>query len=188
MRNRLVIFILIFSTVALFSLSAQGKYLNVQNRQQEHSNWCWSASTQCVIFLKGSYSPSQCAIANYALSRSNCCGNSTFNWNHPCNTVNSMNSMISIMRYWGISSSFYNGYFSWNAIKSRIDNNRPFIMRFGWTNGGGHFIVGYGYWVSNGTSYVGYMNPWPGEGYTWSTYNYTTGSSGHTWTSSVQTY
>lgn len=187
MRNRLVIFIVVFSLLALFNLSAQGKYLNVQNCQQEHSNWCWDACSQCIIILKGS-SPSQCTIANYALYRSDCCGTSTFNWNHPCNTTNSLQSIVNILSNWSISASVYNGSFSWSGIQSRINGNRPFVMGFRWHNGGGHVVVGYGYWTANSTNYVGYMDPWPGEGYTWSTYNNTVYSNRHSWSSSVQTY
>lgn len=191
MRNKLIVFVILLSTVALFNLSAQGKYLNVQNRQQEHSNWCWDASSQCILYFKGTY-PTQCAIANFAWNRSDCCSSSTFNWNHICNRGNYLygynGDMQDVLNNWGVSSSGYGGALSWSSVKYQIDNDRPFGMGFYWTAGGGHALVGYGYWVSNGTSYVGYMDPWPGEGYTWSTYSYTVNSSNHRWGQTLKTY
>ena len=43
-----------------------------------------------------------------------------------------------------------------------INNNNPFIIRIGWNNGGGHFVVGYG--LQDSLYYA--MDPWFNEGYT----------------------
>ena len=56
--------------------------LSVPERIQEHSNWCWDASCKSVMDYYGT-SVSQCTIANYAWSRSDCCGNYTFYWVTP---------------------------------------------------------------------------------------------------------
>lgn len=57
----------VFFLLALpFITYAASNSLNVSLCLQEHSNWCWSASCQCIIFYKGQ-SPDQCDIANYAL-------------------------------------------------------------------------------------------------------------------------
>ncbi len=170
-------------------LNAQGKYLNVGERIQEHSNWCWAGTSQCILYYRGYY-PSQCAIVNYAWGRNDCCGNTNFNWNHNCNQPNGMyggnGDIQDILYNWGTNS--YGGYYSlyWSTCKTEINNDRPFIMRFGWTGGGGHFLTVYGYWVSSGTDYLGYMDPWPNEGYTWSTYNWTVSSSNHNWTHTLR--
>ncbi len=172
-------------------LDAQGKYLNVSQTIQEHSNWCWAGCSQCILYFKGTY-PSQCSIVNYAWGRSDCCGNSSYYWNHACNQPNGIyggsGTIQGILSNWGVNS--YGGayYLYWNTCKNEINGNDLFVMRFGWTSGGGHFLVGYGYWVSGGTNYLGYMDPWTGEGYTWSTYNWVVSSSNHNWTHTLRTY
>lgn len=182
----LLVVVLLSGVVALH---AGGYYLNVSERIQEHSNWCWAGSSQCILYFKGTY-PSQCSIANYAWSRSDCCGNSNFYWSHSCNQANglygSSGSIEGILENWGVYA--YGGYYYlyWSTCQSNINSNRPFVMRFGWSGGGGHFLVCYGYWTDSGTNYLGYMDPWPGEGYTWSTYNWTVSSSGHSWTHTLR--
>jgi PKD repeat protein len=57
-------------------------------------------------------------------------------------------------------------------------------MRFGWTTGGGHFLVGYGY-DQNG-AYLDYMDPWPGRGDTKSLYSWVVHASDHDWTHTLQ--
>src|SRR5436853_299052 len=64
-------------------------------------------------------------------------------------------------------------------IQTEINAGHPFLFRWGWTSGGGHFLVGYG--LSGNTLY--YMNPLPGYGYQISDYNWVVDDSGsHTWT------
>ena len=78
----------LFLVLATFSVSyADYIIYNVPERIQEHSMWCWDASSQSMINYYD-YSPTQCSIANWAFSRSDCCGNSTFRWNHSCNSGN----------------------------------------------------------------------------------------------------
>jgi len=192
MTRKTILIILMIVMVSFLlgtDLQAQGNYLNVSERSQEHSNWCWAGVSQCILYFKGSY-PSQCSIVNYAWGRNDCCGNYNFNWSHSCNQPNGMyggnGTIEDILSNWGLNS--YGGYYYlyWSTCKTEVDNSRPFVMRFGWTGGGGHFLCCYGYWVSGGTNYLGYMDPWPGEGYTWSTYNYVVSSSDHNWTHTLR--
>lgn len=169
--------IMVFLFAGVSDLSAQGNYLNVPLVTQEHSQWCWDASSLCIIKYKGG-NTSQCTIANYAFNRSDCCGNSYFNWYHSCNQPNTTSAMVSVLSAWGVSASS-TGSLSWSSIQSQINANRPFII-----GRSGHATVGYGYWTSYGTTYVGHMDPWPGEGYKWITYY--SMSSG--WFATVVTY
>jgi hypothetical protein len=57
--------------------------------------------------------------------------------------------------------------------------DRPFVIRYGWTNGGGHIMVGRGYQTYNGVNYLYIMDPWPGEGMTYRTYNSAVHASDH---------
>jgi hypothetical protein len=63
-------------------------------------------------------------------------------------------------------------------IQTEINNFRPFIIRWAWTTGGGHFIIGHG--LQNGTLY--YMNPWFGEGLKFAAYDWVKSNADHTWT------
>jgi hypothetical protein len=161
----------VFACIALFLFSANvdlyadGNYLNVGLHTQEHSQWCWDASCQCIFAYIG-YNYSQCAIANYAFSRSDCCGNTTFNWYHSCNQPNTLPVMVNVLGAGGVSA-YSTGALSWSTIQSCVNNSKPFII-----GRSGHATVGYGYWTEGSTNYIGHMDPWPGEGYKWEVYNY----------------
>ncbi|NVN91060.1 MAG: C39 family peptidase [Desulfuromonadales bacterium] len=164
--------------------------LAVPERIQEHSQWCWAGSSQSVLdYFRTRVE--QCAMANYAFNRSDCCGNTDFNWtNTNCNNWNFMwgnssnntagGSLQGILGHWGVTSSTLAAYLTQQAGVAELNSGRPFVMRFGWTEGGGHFLIGYGY-RENGT-YLQYMDPWPGNGYTESLYSWVMQASDHTWT------
>lgn len=179
---------------ALSSLAVAGSgynYLDVDQVTQEHSNWCWAASAVDVLNWYGS-NPSQCSVANWALGRADACAGASFYWNSYANSTNALygynGSVQSILRSYGVGSTVYTSALSWNSIVNEVDAGHPFVMRFGWYGGGGHILVGYGYYDQQGTAMVGYMNPWPGEGYTWSTYNWTVSAAyDHAWTHTLRT-
>ncbi|MCH8620786.1 C39 family peptidase [Undibacterium sp. TS12] len=166
---------------------AQSRQLNVPLTIQEHSQWCWSASSKAVLNYY-SRTPSQCQIVNWAFGLNYACGNSNFNWNSYANQPNSLygggGSVQSILQHWSVPNSAYASALSWNTVVSDINANRPFIIRYGWTNGGGHIMVGSGYETYNGVNYIYIMNPWPGEGNTYRTYSSAVYASDHSWTHS----
>lgn len=180
-----------FAAVSTGAIAASGyKYLNVALVTQEHSNWCWDASSVDVLRWYGT-TQSQCGIANWAEGRSDTCGNTNFNWSSSANSPNALygqaGSVQSILQHWGVGNNAYTSAVSWSSVVSDVNANRPFVMRFGWYGGGGHILVGYGYDDRSGTQTIGYMNPWPGEGYTWSTYSWTAYAPyDHTWTHSLR--
>jgi hypothetical protein len=168
---------------------AQHKTLSVNSTTQEHDNWCWAASSKAVIgFYKTP--PSQCSIVNWAFGINYACGNSTFNWssnaNKPDYLYGAAGSVQDVLAHWGIGSNPFDSASSWNTIVSDINANKPFVIRFGWTSGGGHIMVGTGYHVANGTPYVNYMNPWPGEGNSEANYYWMVQASDHNWTHSLR--
>jgi hypothetical protein len=171
--------------LALPSAFAQWRTLSVPVVTQEHSQWCWSASSKAVLNYY-SKTPSQCQIANWAFGLNYACGNSTFNWNSNANQPNSLygtsGSVQAILQNWGLSNSALASSLSWSAVVSDINANRPFVIRYGWTSGGGHIMVGTGYETYNGVNYVYIMNPWPGEGATYRTYSSAVSASDHRWT------
>jgi hypothetical protein len=171
--------------LAIPAAMAQWKTLSVPLVTQEHSQWCWSASSKAVLNYY-SKNPSQCQIVNWAFGLNYACGNTTFNWNSYANQPNNMygsnGSVQGILNAWGVSNGAYNTASSWSSVVYDINANRPFVIRYGWTNGGGHIMVGRGYETYNGVNYVYIMNPWPGEGQTWRTYNSAVAASDHRWT------
>ncbi len=165
-------------------------YLYVDQVTQEHSQWCWAASSVDVLSWYG-VNESQCAAVNWAYGINYACGNTTFDWNSPANSPNGLygqsGSVQNVLGANGVPNQGYASALSWSAIVNDINANRPFVIRFGWYGGGGHILVGYGWDVYGGTEYVGYMNPWPGEGFTWSTYAWTVNAPyDHTWTHSLR--
>ena len=170
---------------ALPSAFAQWKTLNVPLVTQEHSQWCWAGSSKAVLNYYGQ-TPSQCQIVNWAFGLNYACGNTVFNWNSNANQPNGMygsnGSVQNILKAWGVTNTAYNSASSWSSVVSDINANRPFVIRYGWTSGGGHIMVGRGYETANGVNYLYIMNPWPGEGQTYRSYSSAVAASDHQWT------
>ena len=188
MRKQVHIFLLvgILGTVFLGALPSNADTsLSVPETFQEHSNWCWAGSSKAVLDYYQHIVP-ECSIANWAWGRTDCCGSSDFYWNHPCNTANAMygtsGSLQGILTHWGVNSSAQASSLPQNTAVSEIDAERPFVMRFGWTSGGGHFLVGYGH--SQSGTYLDYMDPW--NGYTRSLYSWIVSASDHAWTHTLR--
>lgn len=188
--------------VAVLALAATGtigvaqvKTLPAENTQQEHSQWCWAASSSCVLKVIQGKTTAQCDIVNYEYDRTDACGNTTFDWNSPANQPipNLYGDTPSVehifAKYYGTTTG-QNSACTYAVINSEIDAGRPVIMRWGWNSGGGHLLVVYGYDSSNNTQQVNYMDPWPGEGtflvtYAWVKSGNKNGGSTHTWTHSL---
>ena len=171
--------------LAFQSAYAQSRTLNIPLVTQEHSQWCWAGSSKAVLnfYLQN---PSQCQIVNWAFGLNYACGNTNFNWssnaNQPNNMYGSNGSVQNILKAWNVPNTAYSVASSWNSVISDINANRPFVIRYGWSSGGGHIMVGRGYETANGTNYLYIMNPWPGEGQTYRSYNSAVSASDHQWT------
>ncbi len=181
--------------MATSSLAIAGsgyRYLGVEEEIQQHSNWCWAASSVDILKFYGK-SRTQCSVVNWAYGRTDACTSAPFYWSSSANTPNAMygsnGSIQAILSNSGVYSTGQAYASSWNTLVNDVNAGRPFVIRFGWYSGGGHFVVGYGYYDLQGTQTVGYMNPWPGEGYTWSTYAWTVNAAyDHSWTHTLRTY
>jgi len=165
--KKLVFAGLIAILCAIPAFSAADNILYAPETIQEHSQWCWAGSSQSVLEHYGTY-VKQCDMVNWAFGSSSCCGNTEFEWSDTsCNYWNYMfgdspkgvsgGSLQGILTHWGVSSNALYTYLSKTTCVSEIDAGRPFVMRFGWYGGGGHFLVGYGYDQSG--DYLDYMDP-----------------------------
>jgi hypothetical protein len=169
-----------------FSAGLRGQVLNVGEFIQEQDQWCWAGSSACVLDYFCTPT-SQCTIAEYTrevatwhnFGSTDCCVNPYLGcnyWNYNWGYAGSIQDIL--VHFASINNTGVYTYLSTDQIHTRIQGNRPFIFRWGWTTGGGHFLVGYG--LVNMDMY--YMNPWFGEGLTISDYNWVVSNPDHTWT------
>ncbi len=184
MKSRLSIFAL---TVWLsFPINMHGQtVLDVPETIQERDQWCWAAVSTAIIRGKGTF-VSQCTVAEYTRIHAtwhnfgsvDCCVDPLQGCNYWNYNWGFAGSIQDILQNWGISNYGYGASLALSMVQSNINENKPFIIRWGWTGGGGHFLVGYG--VADSTLY--YMNPWPGEGRKIADYTWVVTGSNHTWT------
>jgi len=164
----------------------QAQVLNVNQCIQEQNQWCWAGVSQCVLDYYGNHIE-QCDIAEYArtvidwynFGQDYCCDNPgglcnywNYMWGAPGSIQDILEHFAAIYNY-GISNAIPK-----TTIQNEISNNRPFIIRWGWNSGGGHFVVGHG--LVDQTVY--YMDPWFGEGHKFASYDWMVNDGSHTWT------
>jgi len=155
------------------------KILSVPAKRQEQTQWCWAGCAQMVLAYYGT-NAAQCDMANFAWGRSDCCANpSSSNCNLPNAMYGTSGSLQSILSNWGVNSTPQASNQSFNDVQSQINSNWPLIARWGWTGGGGHFLVIRGYRISN--TNVHYVDPWDGAYHT-STYTWFDNDGNHDWT------
>jgi hypothetical protein len=172
--------------LALFlSSAALAKVLPVPVVTQEKDQWCWAGSTKAIINYYGT-NVKQCEIAEFVRTHNNwhdfgpvnCCTNADVGCNYWNYLLGGGASVQDILINWGLSNSIWYREMYLSEVNTFITDNRPFIIRWGWDSGGGHFIVGDG--VDGNNLY--YMDPWFGEGAKVASYDWVVSGSGHTWT------
>ena len=163
------------------------QYLRVPETIQEQDQWCWAGSSSCVLKYYG-MNISQCTIAEYTrevctwhnFGNVNCCTDP----NQGCNYWNYnwgyLGSIEDILHHWGVYNYGVEGVLGLPVCQVEINAGHPFIFRWGWTGGGGHFLVGHGVDVNNSMLY--YMDPWFNEGLHIASYSWVVQNSEHTWT------
>lgn len=178
-----------FLLTILFSMNtfqAGAQILDIPEVIQEQDQWCWAGCTKSILdFYK--HPVTQCEIADYArtvitwrnFGSSNCCadpGQGCNYWNYNYSAKGSMQDIL--MHFDSIQNNGLSSAIALDKISTELQAERPFIIRWGWKSGGGHFIVGHG--VSD--SMVYYMNPWFGEGLHIANYDWMKNDVQHTWT------
>lgn len=183
------IFLLI--TTCCLCMAMTGQVLNVNQIEQEQDQWCWAASSKTVLDYYG-FSKKQCEIAEWVRTNAtfhnfgttNCCTSASKGCNYWNYNFGEKASIQDILVYFGkLQNTGVNAALTQTEIQTELGKNHLFVIRWGWSAGGGHFIVGHGISGSN----VYYMNPWFGEGkkigtYSWVKQGAASGGDTHTWT------
>ena len=139
--------------ISIFGKLFLSKQLAFDMQAQTQSNWCWAATATSVSHFYWFWSTwTQCRVANGELGLSDCC-NSTVP--SACNVpwfldraLTRTNNFVSIM-----------GPASVQHVRDEIDAGRAVGARIGWTGGGGHFMVIYGYSFVAGVEYFDIDDP-----------------------------
>jgi hypothetical protein len=184
--KKILFHLVLIMTLSLTMNFVSGQVLDVRETIQEHSNWCWDASSNCVLNYYG-YVFTQCEIADWTFSRSDCCGEPTFAWGHACNSGNylynhSDHDVDDILSHYGSLSSL-----GWERALTQVEVQAwillgiPYVFRWDWDGGGAHALVGHG--IIDNTVY--YMDPWPGEGLSFGDYDWMVDGDSHEWTRSL---
>lgn len=174
--------------IAIFLLigELQSQVLEVKEMTQEQDQWCWAGVSACILDYYCVPTP-QCEIAEYTrtvenfpdmnLGNTDCCVSpvSCNHWNYAWGGTGSIQDIL--MHFANISNEGYYAL-SQEEVLSDIQNNRLFVIRWGWLVGGGHFLVGHGLVGNN----LYYMDPWFGEGYKISNYDWVVSNNEHEWT------
>jgi ABC-type bacteriocin/lantibiotic exporter with double-glycine peptidase domain len=149
---------------------AFARILNVPQKYQEQSNWCWAASSQAILeYYKDK--KTQTEIAQYGTNGAN-----IWNWLYGSTTNPSRNGINLILFHFAkLATKQWGWVISQNQVQSEIDARRPFVIYWLWDSGGGHFVVAQGI----DGDYVTLMNP--ATGTTMNTYNWVCKGSSHTW-------
>jgi len=131
----------------------KSKHLAFNMQHQTQSNWCWAATSTSVSHFYWFLSTwTQCKVANAELGHSDCCSSPVPS---PCNVpwyldraLTRTNNFVSIT-----------GPATFTQIRTEIDAGRPVGARIGWSGGGGHFMVIYGYTLLLGVEYLDIDDP-----------------------------
>jgi hypothetical protein len=175
---------LLFSSFIAIQVNSQ--VLSMPEVIQENDQWCWAGVTKSVLGYYG-YPAEQCEIAEYArevitwtsYGTTDCCVNPNQGcnyWNYNWGSAGSIQDIL--VHFGSVQNSGSSAALTSTQITTQIAAGRPFIVRWGWTSGGGHFVVGHGKVGST----IYYMNPWFGEGLHISTYSWLVNDGNHTWT------
>ncbi|KOV82307.1 papain-like cysteine protease family protein [Nocardia sp. NRRL S-836] len=152
---------------------AESGYDNIGMYKQEKTQWCWVASGLTIAKYHGLGS-TQADFCTRAQPYYGC--------NNQPATLDDMArgwSSLGMARPGsGLSSAA-----SFNQVYTEVKGARPVGARIGWTSGGGHMNVVYGFDTSNNT--IAVADPWPDTAtYTWWNYNDYVSNNSFKWTHS----
>ncbi|MFI9202546.1 papain-like cysteine protease family protein [Streptomyces sp. NPDC053048] len=149
--------------------------LNIGMQKQVRDQWCWDASGLTIANYWGYTGYNQYDFCRLAAQ-----GNSGLDCNNRPATLGDMANGLRNMGFRNSGTDLYRSASFWET-QSEIANGRPFAVRIGWTSGGGHMNVVYGYDSTSNMIAVG--DPWPStQTYTWWNYSNYSGNNSFRWT------
>ncbi len=129
------------------------KQLSFNMQMQTQSNWCWAATANSVSHYFWRWSTwSQCRIANGELGSTDCCQNPVPSH---CNVPWYLDRALTRTR----NFVSIQGPAAFSAVRAEINAGRPVGARIGWSGGGGHFMVIYGYSMIAGDEFFDIDDP-----------------------------
>lgn len=154
---------------------ATSQVLDVPQKDQEQSQWCWAATSQVVLEYYDTIK-TQSEIAEYGTD-----GEDIWNWLYGSSSEPTRIGVNLILFHFGnISSQSYATYFALDTVQYEISNNKPIPFRWLWEGGGGHILLIHG--IIDSTVYL--MDPFYGP--TINSYNWVLEGSSHTWTHTLK--
>ncbi|MCJ7579199.1 MAG: hypothetical protein MUP98_01535 [Candidatus Aminicenantes bacterium] len=187
-KKSVLILGLIMLLVLGYTSILSGDVLTFIEAIQENDQWCWAGVSRTILYYYG-MNVAQCTIADYTRTQANwhnfgsvnCCTDPTQGCNYWNYMWGSPGGLREILAHWGVSTGASTRQLYKSEVEAIINDNRPFIIRWGWTSGGGHFLAGQGIEGNN----VYYMDPWFGEGFHVASYDWVVSGGGHDWTDSL---
>ncbi|MEW1909923.1 papain-like cysteine protease family protein [Kitasatospora sp. NPDC085895] len=151
------------------------KTLAIGMQKQVRTQWCWDASGVTIANYWGRSTTQEefCRLAARGT------------WVNCNNQPATLEDMANGLAGLGLSTSGRSLYrsASFAETTAEIAGGRPFAVRIGWTSGGGHMNVIYGYDSTSNMIAVG--DPWPStQTYTWWNYNTYVNNNSFQWTHS----
>jgi hypothetical protein len=159
--------------VAAGVAQAEAGYDDIATYKQEKTQWCWVASGLTIAKFQG-FDSTQADFCTRAQPYYGCN-------NQPATLEDMAKGWASLgMAHTGSGLS---SAATFNQVYTDVKAARPLGARIGWTSGGGHMNVIYGFDTSNNT--IGVADPWPDTTtYTWWNYSDYVSNSSFKWTHS----
>lgn len=133
-----------------------GTKLNFDMQHQQQTQWCWSATAVSVSHFYWSWSGwDQCELVNAEFNQTTCCDDgSTSQCNQPWYTANALKRT----KNWQNTIA---GTLTRDQVLDELNAGRVIAARIGWSGGGGHAMVIYGYNPIFDWLFIG--DPWYGD-------------------------
>lgn len=129
------------------------KQLPFNMQMQTQSNWCWAATATSVSHYFWRWSTwTQCRVANAELGHTDCCQTPVPS---ECNVPWYLDRALTRTQNF-VSIT---GRVSFDQVRDEINAGRPVGARIGWSGGGGHFMVIYGYSLIGGGEHFDIDDP-----------------------------
>jgi hypothetical protein len=188
--------IVAFALIALFNTNTNAQVVtgvSCPTTIQEQTNWCWAACSKMVYWNYGAGAINQCDAANVSknLEMNTGCGSlansnlsacsSPLTFNSPQAMYGCTGSLQSILSNYGIASTSFASSLSAATVTTATNTKKLMIARWGWNNGGGHFVVINRYKAGN----VYYNNPLSGA-VIWAYNTFLTANGAGSWTHSLR--